>query len=124
MAEQKSMVMSFTFDANSVYFDTVKTAIENVCEEGKIAGSLATKFAGLKFSILGNADKVISIKIAWDSGEPNEVGAAVFEAVGGLIGAAGGSTLGRVIGTIPQVSATGGTLWAPVLENRGTGVLF
>lgn len=43
MAEQKSMIMSFTFDANSVFCDTVKTALEKVCEEGKIAGSLAAR---------------------------------------------------------------------------------
>ncbi len=39
--------------------------------------------------------KVISIKIDWDSGHPNEVGAEVFESLGGLLGSFSGSALGN-----------------------------
>jgi hypothetical protein len=114
MEEQKSMIMSFTFDANSVFCDTAKTALEKVCEEGKIAGSLAARFSGLKLYVVGNVDKVISIKIAWDSGNPNEVGAAAFEALGGLVGASAGSAGGSWLGAT-AFAESGGWIWTPVV---------
>lgn len=63
MAEQKSMIMSFTFDANSVFCDTAKTALEKVCEEGKIAGSLAARFSGLKLYVVGMLTKLLVSKL-------------------------------------------------------------
>ena len=113
MAEEKSMVMTLTFDANSMFCEAVNTALEKVCKEGKIAGTLAARFSGLKLSVIGNADKIISLRIAWKDGDAKDVGAAVFEVAGGLIGAQAGSVAGRWVGAT-AFSQSGGWLWTPV----------
>lgn len=91
------MIMDFVFDINSVFCDLTKTALEEMCREGKVASSLAIKYSGLKLSIIGNAGTVIKLKIAWDSGDSNEVGKAVFAAVGGYIGAYFGVSVGILL---------------------------
>lgn len=113
MAEEKSMVMTLTFDANSMFCEAVNTTLEKVCKEGKIAENLAARFSGLKLSVIGNADKIISLRIAWKDGDAKDVGAAVFEVAGGLIGAQAGSAAGRWVGAT-AFSQSGGWLWTPV----------
>lgn len=114
MAEQNSLVMNVVFDTNAVVCDTAKNGLEYLAKTFGAEGSAALKAAGMKMQIIGNIDKMISVKVSWDSGDPKEIGKEVFKAVGGVVGGVALGRLGGAAGslggplTMVGVSVVGG----------------
>lgn len=89
----------------------ISTATSELIRSAVQDGSLVSKIAGVKLSVLSVSGDLLKIKIAYDSGDADSVGKAVLGAIGGAILSGPGIALGRLGGALtplPGGSILGG----------------
>ena len=103
---------SLIMTMNGIASDYLKMPIIKAIENGTLAKSLATKGILAKFTIAGYAGDIITISVAYKSGDGEKFGEAVTSSLLGLIGAtACGAVGGRFFPpAAPIIAGVGGAI--------------
>lgn len=84
--------------------------IRNAVKDGTLGEKVAAQIPGVKLSVLSYSGDLLKIKIAYDSGDANNVGQTVFEAVGGAIFGGAGVIGGRMLSVFGPWWGVGGAV--------------